>query len=258
MKRALLIGINYIGSTCELNGCINDTINMKKLLIEMFNYKEENMIMLDDGGVNPLKPTRDNILKYFNQVVDATGVGDTLFVHYSGHGSLVADKNQDEVNNPDAPGMDSVLCPCDYDKYPGEEGFILDDTLKIIVNKLPKGSKLRMFADCCMGASLLDLEYIYKKDKFLKVEAACEGTDDILTVSGSFDSQTSADTYINGQYTGALTFSLLKVLNNTNKVSTSWAMLLSVIQHYLATEGYTQVPTLCTANKKLLKQKIDL
>lgn len=32
MKRALLIGINYYGSTCQLAGCINDAHNMKAAL----------------------------------------------------------------------------------------------------------------------------------------------------------------------------------------------------------------------------------
>jgi uncharacterized caspase-like protein len=258
MKRALLIGINYIGSSCELNGCINDTINMKNLLIKSFNYKEENMILLDDSGKNPLLPTKENILKYLNQVVDATEPGDTLFVHYSGHGSYVPDLNGDEVNNPDNPGMDSVLCPCDYDKYNGTDGFILDDTLKEIVNKLPVGSKLRMFTDCCHGATILDLGYIYKNGNFTQIEALCTGTNDILTVSGSKDSQTSADAFIDEKFSGALTYYLLKVLTNVHKVPTTWLSLLTVVQHHLATEGYTQIPVLCAGNKWLLKQKIDL
>lgn len=258
MKRALLIGINYIGSSCELNGCVNDVINIRKLLIDSFHYKPEDITLLDDAGVNPLKPTKDNILKYFNQVVDATLPGDTLFVHYSGHGSQVVDLNGDEKGNLDAPGMDSVLCPCDYDKYNGTEGFILDDNLKAMVNRLPKGSKMRMFVDSCHSSTMVDLPYIYRNGVFTQVEALCEGTDDILTISGCFDNDTSSDAYINGKYSGALTFALLKTLSNVNKVHTTWQLLLTVIQHYLATERYTQVPVLAVGNKKLLKEKVNL
>ena len=32
MKYALLIGINYKNTTNELNGCINDVMNMKKYI----------------------------------------------------------------------------------------------------------------------------------------------------------------------------------------------------------------------------------
>jgi hypothetical protein len=39
-KRALLIGINYIGSSNQLNGCINDVANIKSFLIQRFDFKE--------------------------------------------------------------------------------------------------------------------------------------------------------------------------------------------------------------------------
>ena len=32
MKKALLIGINYVGTNSELNGCINDIYSMKNYL----------------------------------------------------------------------------------------------------------------------------------------------------------------------------------------------------------------------------------
>lgn len=254
MKRALLIGINYIGSSCELCGCVNDTINMKNLLIKSFHYTEDNIILLDDVGANSLKPTKDNILLNLNKIVDATKVGDTLFIHYSGHGSQVVDIDGDEKHNEETPGMDSVLCPCDYEV----NGFILDDTLKGIINRLPKGSKLRAFFDCCHGATMFDLPYIYKKGNFLNVESLCGGTDDIITISGSRDDQTSSDSYINNQYSGALTFGLIKTLNNINRVPTTWLLLLTVVQHFLTSEGYTQIPALCTGNKDLSNTKIDL
>jgi hypothetical protein len=34
MKRALLIGINYIGTKHELGGCINDINNIEKFIID--------------------------------------------------------------------------------------------------------------------------------------------------------------------------------------------------------------------------------
>lgn len=258
MKRALLIGINYFGSSCELNGCVNDVINVRNLLVKSFHYNESNIITLTDIAENPLKPTKENILMYLDQIIATTKAGDTLFLHYSGHGAQVEDINGDEKDNIDAPGMDSVLCPCDYNNYEGNNGFILDDDLKLMVNKLVKGAKLRAFFDCCHGASMMDLPFIYRNGSFKQVESLCDGTDDIVTISGSRDNQTSADAFIDKNYSGALTYALLKVLKNVNKVNTSWNLLLTVVQHYLATEDYTQIPVLCAGDKKLLKQKVDL
>jgi hypothetical protein len=258
MKRALLIGINYVGSSCELNGCVNDAINVRNALVDSFHYDFNNIVLLTDNGTTVEKPTKESILRHLEQVIAATKPGDTLFIHYSGHGSQVVDINGDEKNNKEAKGMDSVLCPCDYEAYEGEDGFILDDKLKSMINKLPKGSKLRAFFDCCHGGTMLDLPYIYRHGKFEHVESLNKGTDDCLTISGCRDNQTSADAYIDEKYSGALTWALLKVLANVNKVNTSWITLLTVAQHYLATDQYTQVPVLCAGNKDLLKQRVDL
>lgn len=38
-KRALLIGINYFGSSSELNGCIHDVHNLKEFLIKFYHFK---------------------------------------------------------------------------------------------------------------------------------------------------------------------------------------------------------------------------
>lgn len=258
MKRALLIGINYVGSVCELNGCVNDVINVKNLLVESFRYPLENIVLLTDTDPLTPKPTKQNIITNLEKLISITKPGDTLFLHYSGHGSQVKDLNGDEKYNKEARLLDSVLCPCDYDDYPGTSGFIIDDDLKKMVNKLPKGSKLRAFFDCCHGATMLDLPYIYRFGKFDMVESLNTGTDDCIMISGCKDNQTSADAYINEKYSGALTWALLKVLVNVNKVNTNWLTLLTVAQHYLATDKYTQIPVLCAGNKNLLKSRVDL
>ena len=43
-KRALLIGINYVGQKGELSGCHNDVLNMKEYLIEVLGFKEKNIV----------------------------------------------------------------------------------------------------------------------------------------------------------------------------------------------------------------------
>ena len=45
MKKALLIGINYTGTANELNGCINDVMNMKTALIDKYEFKNEFIII---------------------------------------------------------------------------------------------------------------------------------------------------------------------------------------------------------------------
>mmetsp|Transcript_14310 Transcript_14310/g.11956 ORF Transcript_14310/g.11956 Transcript_14310/m.11956 type:complete len:193 (-) Transcript_14310:61-639(-) len=46
VQRALLIGINYYGSSCELSGCIPDVHNMKRLLIETYHWNPNDIKLL--------------------------------------------------------------------------------------------------------------------------------------------------------------------------------------------------------------------
>lgn len=45
-KRAILIGINYVGQKGQLSGCHNDVANIKKHLIEKEGFLEKDMVSL--------------------------------------------------------------------------------------------------------------------------------------------------------------------------------------------------------------------
>jgi len=263
IKRALLIGINYIKNPSNgLNGCINDVKSIKDLLISTFGYKAENIILMSDDQSGVMEPTKQNILDQINKAVALVKSGDTLFVHYSGHGTQVISKDNDEKNNPDTPGEDDCLCPCDFNKYSWEDGFISDDILKEnLVNKIPIGAKLRVFFDCCHSGSALDLEYLWKNNEnFTQVSAPERQSDDILLISGCKDNQTSADSWNaqKRQAMGALTMALIKSLANTPTIKTSWKDLVLLVRHSLATDKYTQFPMLSVSNPSVSNGFVDL
>lgn len=82
--------------------------------------------------------------------------GDSLFLHYSGHGSRVPDASGDETS-----GYDSTMCPVDYDI----NGQILDDDIfAIVAAKVPHGCELFALMDCCHSGTILDLPYNVKCD----------------------------------------------------------------------------------------------
>ena len=60
MKRALLVGINYIGTPYRLNGCINDVVNVESFL-KTLGYTEFIKYTDDTRDASKL-PTRNNIL----------------------------------------------------------------------------------------------------------------------------------------------------------------------------------------------------
>ncbi len=87
-KRAVLIGINYVGQQGELAGCHNDVLNMKEYLMDVHEFEEDNMHVLLDDGVHE-DPTYDNIMNAYRQLVASSEEGDCVYLHYSGHGGKV-------------------------------------------------------------------------------------------------------------------------------------------------------------------------
>lgn len=256
VKRALLIGINYVKTANELNGCINDVNNVKKCLIEVFQYSTENIKLMSDNELTTLRPTKQNILTQLSTIVNLTKTGDTLFIHYSGHGTQVLSLNLDEIFNLDGLMRDDAIVPLDF----GTSGFIVDDDLrKNIVEKVPNGAKLRVFLDCCHSGTGLDLPYNYKiGETFTKMYNSLPNNLDCVLISGCKDSQTSADAYVGGVWAGALTRALLPLLKNSKTVPTTWKQLLMLVRHSLLIGGYSQIPLLSVGAVATSKLTIDI
>lgn len=66
-RKALLIGINYFGTKHQLNGCINDVMNMREYLVRDrgFSHAPQDMVVMTDAPENrgtPYEPTGANIM----------------------------------------------------------------------------------------------------------------------------------------------------------------------------------------------------
>ncbi|TPX08137.1 uncharacterized protein E0L32_010204 [Thyridium curvatum] len=160
-RKALLIGINYFGQDGELRGCINDVKNLSEFLVERYNYKREDMVLLTDDQQNPvMQPTKDNIIRAMQWLVKDAKPNDALFLHYSGHGGQTEDLDGDEDD-----GFDEVIYPVDFK----QAGHIVDDDMHhIVVKPLPQGCRLTAIFDSCHSGSVLDLPYIYSTKGVLK------------------------------------------------------------------------------------------
>jgi len=155
-KRALLIGINYVGQQGELSGCHNDVLNIKEYLMDVHGFEEENIrILMDDGSHDD--PTRENILNGYKQLVEESEAGDAVFCHYSGHGSRIRDDDWGEEED----GFDETLVPLDYT----DAGQIRDDDLfTTLVRPMSEGVTLTCLMDCCHSGTVLDLPYKFRPD----------------------------------------------------------------------------------------------
>jgi len=152
--KALYIGINYVGhAQGELKGCHND-VHMMKKFVESQGFNPGNCKVLMDDGTSE-KPDAKNIRAAFKWLVSDVKAGDSLFMHYSGHGGSAKDDNGDEAD-----GKDETLIPVDYNTGGGQ---IRDDEIfSEIVLPLPQGAQLTVVMDCCHSGSIMDLPYNFE------------------------------------------------------------------------------------------------
>ena len=78
---ALIIGINKYKYVQSLNYAADDAVDVKKILIEKYGFKESNIKLLLN-----LDATKDNILKGFNDILTQAKSKDRVLVFYAGHG----------------------------------------------------------------------------------------------------------------------------------------------------------------------------
>ncbi|KAK7206146.1 caspase domain-containing protein [Myxozyma melibiosi] len=159
-RKALLIGINYIGTKSALRGCINDVNNIRNFLLNN-GYKSEDMVVLTDDQQNQRSiPTKANMIAAMQWLVKGAQPNDSLFFHYSGHGGQTEDLNGDEED-----GFDEVIYPLDFQTA----GHIIDDDLhSIMVTPLTAGVRLTAIFDSCHSGTVLDLPYVYSTQGVIK------------------------------------------------------------------------------------------
>lgn len=94
-RRALLIGINYVGQKGELKACHNDCNNVREYLENVHGFRQEEMLILMDDGRHPM-PTKKNIEDGMMMLTQYSQPGDVVFVSFSGHGGNTEDLDGDE------------------------------------------------------------------------------------------------------------------------------------------------------------------
>jgi metacaspase-1 len=261
-KQALLVGINDYCNVNDLQGCINDVTNVRSILKTFFGFTNGEIRVLTDS-----RATRKNILGRLEKMVYEAKPGDHLIFHFSGHGSQIRDRDNDELKD----HMDELICPWDMN---WDDGFISDDMLKSILDNLKKNVKMEIILDSChSGTGTRELFYPYSKSSCLKgninyrylpppVDIICrhQGDEEILGPLRSFrnitdvnlnhilwagckDCQTSADAEIDGRYNGAFTYYFCKHIREA-KGTIAREELYKRVKNSLSYNSYSQIPQL--------------
>ena len=263
VKKGLLIGINYIGTNNQLNGCINDSLNLKEFLKKNSYLGEEDFVIMNDNEKGDLYPSKENIIKKLDELVkfclDNSDKEVYLFVSYSGHGYFLPDYDGDESD-----GKDEVLCPADCNI----NGYIRDDTIKAeFIDKLPENVHLFVLIDSCHSGTMCDLKFNYNIDASSTFSTYGNFSDtkcDVIMISGCEDKDVSSDAYIYDsnsyryEYQGAMTASFVKCFYD----EISYQNLIEKMRSWLKKNRFTQIPQLSSGkyidiNNSCLLSKYD-
>jgi len=256
MKKALLVGINYVGTGHELKGCINDSHNMHNFLAAR-GFTDIKMLQEEAA-------TTDGIKAGLEWLTSGVTPGDVIVFHYSGHGSQLPSSTE-------ADGFEEIICPVDLNWM---DKVITDDTLRQAFNKVPNGVNTTVILDCCHSGTMLDqteslnatktmveAPKVAKKVKgarYLKPpakvanklktrslvdwRASRDVNESALLIAGCHADQTSADAVINGSPQGAATAALLRSAMANPGIS--YKQLVTEMCDFMVAGKYTQVPEL--------------
>lgn len=216
VKRALLIGINKYHAVPKLQGSINDIETMRQILLTRWGFPERSMAVLKDEAA-----TRAGILAALEQLVKETGPQDTVYFHYSGHGSQVEDLNGDEED-----GLDETLVP--QDGRSGDVRDITDDELDAVFARLRAKHAFIVLDSCHSGTATRSLDIRTRSiprdnrvDIYRKADRASVKTRAVVPVvtsryvvmTGAASHQEALDGPVDGRYHGFFTFALARSLS---------------------------------------------
>ncbi|NUB46289.1 caspase family protein [Fertoebacter nigrum] len=158
--RALLVGVgDYTYLDADLRGPANDVALMAEVLIAR-GVAAQGITVLASGEVPDLPagvtyglPHGTAIREAMLALLFASGPGDTVVFHFSGHGSQTPDISGDEPG-----GFDEILLPMDARGWNGGtgmvEGALLDDDLQVWAQAvLDRGARLVGVIDACHSAT---------------------------------------------------------------------------------------------------------
>ncbi|HRH41164.1 MAG TPA: caspase family protein [Pyrinomonadaceae bacterium] len=236
-KYALLIGISEYSRGVDedkewwnLNSK-SDIEAIKQTLVRKFNFKPSEIKTL----LTKQETTRQSILNAFKDLTAKVQAGDIVYLHYSGHGSQVLDDNGDELD-----GLDETIVPSDYKTRQDGSRNLRDDEIGKFLNELKAKNPANVtfvFDSCFSGTITRDGRQLVRGESYrgkipkMKPNAVPDGSSGLLPksslgnnfviISATRSDQTAKETDndSNGKM-GALTFSLVKALNEANPQTT--------------------------------------
>lgn len=212
MPKLLSIAVNdYPNTDRNLSGAINDS----RVWTRWFKAWGWQLETLWDE-----EATGDQILAAIERLMQQARPGDRVAIHFSGHGSQLADLSGEESDF-----LDECYCPWDV----VEHGPIRDDQLYRLFQRRAEGVRLYLIADCCHSGSIyrgskdgiryLQLDNTSEFSAGTRREPAVARTAGLL-LAACGEQERAREVSIDGKSYGLLTYAAAKALDNLPKGAT--------------------------------------
>lgn len=240
LVKALLVGINYTGTTNALSGCINDLNAMKNHIMPKYpgctNIRE-----LRDNSANAM-PTKTAILNGLTWLTTDLSAGDAIFFYYSGHGTQFAHLYMDESD-----AKDECIVPYDGVSITANK-IIRDNELRsYLAERVPAGCRCFIMLDCCYSGTALDLRYLVVGSSasdisYNAISTYRDVSGDILFMSACSDNELALERGGRGVFTQA-------VQEYWTSPNISVNTILWDVRRYLLNNGIAQTPQMSTGTQ---------
>lgn len=156
--RALLIGINYYNVPGQKNllGSVLD-VELVRQFIQKSRPTAKTVTLTASEPSKPtqdvptedpkLWPTRDNVIRNLEAILDESTAGDAVYIHFSGHGTTIPDPES-------APRMYGHLALVLFSNT-GRNYFFHGEELADFLNRMVcKGILVTLVLDCCFAGGV--------------------------------------------------------------------------------------------------------
>jgi hypothetical protein len=224
---------------------------LRSLLIDKFSFQSSNIIALTSRS----QTTRDAILGALETLIKETRKGDIVYIHYSGHGAPVIDRDGDEID-----GLDESIVPSDYASRKDGSRNVTDDVIGEALARLKAkepASITLTFDSCFSGTQTRGGRMVVRGGNFLDTMPASRGQSD-PDVTGLGGRDAFADGYVvisaarhdqlatetsdeSGSSMGLLTYALIHEMRDAGP-RTTYRDLFDRLLDKMTTKNPGQVP----------------
>jgi hypothetical protein len=160
--RALLVGVSAyptLPERLQLQGPRNDVQRMRQVLLQR-GFAEARIQVLADGVTGAALPTRANILTALESLATAAQHGDTVFIHFAGHGSRQPADRRNPAGREEPGGLNETFLPIDIGTWDGSantvKNAIVNFELRAAVDRITaRGAFVWGVFDACHSATLV-------------------------------------------------------------------------------------------------------